>query len=215
MNRKSILDSLKPWVKKPLELIFHADIHFNNGEDFDKRLALISYDNAIEVSISVYLNLHPEQRDGKEYKKEAINHWLKNFHTKIDFFIQELENRKLPIYKNKSDFIHYHKERNEIYHGFHSFVPPIVLLNDIRYASKWVLSILFKLTESDIDNCLDSLSKMINPEQVRSFKPSGARAILEIDPMHEKAILIASLIGGWDEKSKNDNNIIADLLNDF
>lgn len=46
----------KPWVRKAFELLFHAESHFRTGTDYDKRLALISFDNSIEVSISIYLS---------------------------------------------------------------------------------------------------------------------------------------------------------------
>ena len=38
----------KPWANKPFELIIHAEIHFQRGDDYDKRLALISFDNSVE-----------------------------------------------------------------------------------------------------------------------------------------------------------------------
>jgi hypothetical protein len=43
------MSKLKPWAAGPFELIRHADGHLKAGSDFDKRMALISYDNAIEV----------------------------------------------------------------------------------------------------------------------------------------------------------------------
>ncbi len=46
---------LPPWAKGPFELLVHAEGHFIAGEDFDRRIALISFDNAIEVAITTYL----------------------------------------------------------------------------------------------------------------------------------------------------------------
>ena len=64
------MTALKPWTYGPFELILHAEMHRLNGEDFDRRIALISFDNSIEVSITTFLTLNPIQRGGKEYKKE-------------------------------------------------------------------------------------------------------------------------------------------------
>ncbi len=77
---------LKPWVARPFELIFHAEIHYLRGSDYDRRLALISFDNSIEVFISTHLSLHPIQRGNKQYSKEDVEEWMKNYHTKLDFF---------------------------------------------------------------------------------------------------------------------------------
>ena len=44
-------NELEPWKKKPFELIFHAEVHYRRGDDYDRRLALISFDNSIEISI--------------------------------------------------------------------------------------------------------------------------------------------------------------------
>jgi hypothetical protein len=46
---------LKPWMHGPFELIRHADGHLREGDDTDRRIALIGFDNAIEVSIDVYV----------------------------------------------------------------------------------------------------------------------------------------------------------------
>ena len=51
------MSALKPWAKGPFELILHAEIHLRKGDDYDRRLALISFDNSIEVAISTYLSL--------------------------------------------------------------------------------------------------------------------------------------------------------------
>lgn len=39
------------WVYGPFELLVHAELHYLAGKDFDRRMALISFDNAIEVAI--------------------------------------------------------------------------------------------------------------------------------------------------------------------
>ncbi|NLH98004.1 MAG: hypothetical protein GX446_00770 [Chthonomonadales bacterium] len=40
---------LKPWVCGPYELIRHAEGHRAATSDTDRRMALIGYDNAVEV----------------------------------------------------------------------------------------------------------------------------------------------------------------------
>ena len=52
---------LKPWAYGPFEILLHAELHYRVGEDFDRRIAMIGFDNAIEVAITTYLGLHPIQ----------------------------------------------------------------------------------------------------------------------------------------------------------
>lgn len=136
---------LKPWAQGPFELIVHAETHLRDGEDFDRRMALISFDNSIEVSITTYLTLNPIQRNGVEYQREDVDRWLKNYHTKIDFFADELRRRSIPEDIGKSDIIWYHDHRNEQYHGGSRGVPEIRVLNEVRKTSLWVFSVLFSV----------------------------------------------------------------------
>lgn len=46
-----------PWVEGPKELLQHAIDHLSQGNDFDRRVAMISIDNAVELIIKTYLGL--------------------------------------------------------------------------------------------------------------------------------------------------------------
>ena len=76
---------LPPWANGPFELLVHAEGHLLGGEDFDRRIALISFDNAVEVAIATYLTLNPIQRGGRAYPRVDVDRWLNNYHTKLDF----------------------------------------------------------------------------------------------------------------------------------
>jgi hypothetical protein len=76
---------LKPWIRGPFELLHHAELHRSDGSDFDRRMALINYDNAIELCISTYLNLDPKQRSGRGFEREKVAQWLFSYHSKLDF----------------------------------------------------------------------------------------------------------------------------------
>ena len=47
--------SLPPWANDPFERLLNAERHYRNGEDYDRRQALIGYDNVVEVSVKTYL----------------------------------------------------------------------------------------------------------------------------------------------------------------
>ncbi len=46
---------LPAWARGPYELIEHAEGHYHGDTDVDRRIALIGFDNAIEVAITTYL----------------------------------------------------------------------------------------------------------------------------------------------------------------
>lgn len=136
--------TLKPWAEGPFELIFHAEMHLKGNRDFDRRMALISFDNSIEQSIATYLSLHPSQRDGLTFKKEDVLKWSRNFHTQIDFlkhFVEEIRSQQMQT--SQQILIYYHSRRNELYHGGNGMVPRKNDLQGIRGAAKWIFSTLF------------------------------------------------------------------------
>ena len=52
-----------PWTDGPRELIQHAVDHLSLGGDFDRRIAMLNADNAVELIIKTYLGL-PERTRG-------------------------------------------------------------------------------------------------------------------------------------------------------
>ena len=139
---------LKPWARGPFELILHAEIHYRKGDDYDRRLALISFDNSIEVSITTYLSLNPIQRKGKTYRKEDVVRWTVNYHSKLEFFEAEIGERGEVEEVGKDVIVWYHEHRNEQYHGGTRGVPENETLEGIRKAALWVFSVLFEVSNT-------------------------------------------------------------------
>ncbi len=73
------MNALPLWANGPFELLVHAEGHLRRGDDFDRRIALISFDNAIEVSIATYLTLHPIHRGNRSYANVDVEKWLSNY----------------------------------------------------------------------------------------------------------------------------------------
>ncbi len=147
------MSTLKPWALGPFELILHAEMHYRHGEDLDRRIAIVGYDNAIEVAIHTYLSLHPIQRQNRTYPKTDVERWLENFHTKIDFLAIEIANRGLTVICDKADLIWYHEVRNGQYHAGGATIPQERELEGIRKAAFWVFGTLFDVT--DLDSLLE------------------------------------------------------------
>ena len=137
---------LKPWVRDAFELIKHAEEHAQAGSDFDRRMALISFDNAIELSIITYFSLHPDQRDGQKFKEKNLAQWGAGFHGKLKFFkhyVEETLGQSMQV--ELDDMTYYHRLRNELYHSGIGMVPAETDINGIRTAALSVFSTLFKV----------------------------------------------------------------------
>ncbi len=109
--------ALPPWTNGPFELILHAESHRRNGDDFDRRIALITFDDAIEVSVTTYLSLHPIQRGNRTYPKVDVDKWLQDYHSKLDFLDEEIKRRGLAWEVDRAHIVWAHDHRNEQYHG--------------------------------------------------------------------------------------------------
>lgn len=210
---ETVFKTLKPWMIKPFELLFHAEMHIHKGTDYDRRLSLVSFDNSIEVSIATYLTLNPIQRENRSYPRTDVEQWLRNYHSKLDFFFSELTSRGLPPYKGKDEIVWLHGQRNEQYHGSSGGVPSIDTLNGIRQTAIWVFSILYQIP--DVEILLKSAlieSEKSFPEIPQEFTKPKIDGIQQI---HESSLFIASVLGGWNENLQGDNEIIEEITSGF
>jgi hypothetical protein len=146
------MNPLPPWANGPFELLVHAEGHLQTGQDFDRRISLISFDDAIEVAISTYLALHPIQRGNREYKRADVEKWLNNYHSKLDFLSEELATRNLGWKVERGHIVWAHDDRNEQYHGGHKGTPERNCLAIVREAALWIFSVLFD--DADVEKRL-------------------------------------------------------------
>jgi hypothetical protein len=153
---------LKPWAYAPFEVLLHAETHYRAGEDLDRRIAMIGYDNSIEVSITIYLSLYPIQRGNREYASEDVNKWLNSYHSKIGFFFLECASRNLVVIAKEDEILWFHKVRNDQYHVGGATVPQHRELDAVRAAAMEVFSVLFD--EVDVSTLLEEyLAEMTPP----------------------------------------------------
>ena len=209
---------LKPWATRPFELIVHGEVHFRKGSDYDRRLALVSFDNAVEVAVTTYLTLKPIQRSGREYAKKDVEAWLRNYHTKLDFFLGENGKRGLPEHQSKDVIAWYHDQRNEQYHGGSSGVPEQATLDGIRQSSLWVFSVLFEVAnveeilKEEMAKRLPSIPAIPKDLAVPERPTSAHRSL---SPTEEKALAVASLLGQWSESNEADLETAKRLADEF
>lgn len=141
------MSTLTPWALGPFEIILHAEMHYRAGDDLDRRIAIVGFDNAIELAIHTYLSLHPIQRQSRTYPKADVEKWLDNFHSKIEFFINEVVGRGIPVVCDRATFVWYHEVRNGQYHVGGATIPQARELEGIRVAAIWVFSVLFDIAD--------------------------------------------------------------------
>ena len=140
---------LQLWAKGPFELLVHAEGHLINGDDFDRRIALISFDNAVEVAITTYLTLNPMYRSGRSYDKASVDKWLQNYHSKLDFLEAELTKWSLTWHVDRDNIVWCHDHRNEQYHGGRKGTPELDVLYLIREAALWIFSTLYEVADTE------------------------------------------------------------------
>ena len=144
---------MKPWALGPYQLIQHADGHFKEGKDIDRKIAIIGFDNSIELCIDVFVNLHPRFRENYQIKKDDIPKILQNYHTKMDFLDNYLKEKNESIGISVDEIIWYHTLRNELYHSGNGMVPELLIVKNIREGAVKIFEYLFKEKyEEDIDN---------------------------------------------------------------
>jgi hypothetical protein len=144
---------LKPWAYGPFEVLMHAEMHYRVGEDIDRRIAMVGFDNAIEVAITTYLGLHPIQRGNREYPKADVDGWLRNFHTKVDCYFAECQNRSVTPNAKKDEIIWFHDVRNGQYHKGGAAIPQRRELDGVRAAAMEVFGVLFD--QADVEAVLE------------------------------------------------------------
>lgn len=143
------MNTIPPWANVPFQLMVHAETPLLGGDEFDRRIALISFDNAIEAAITTYLTLQPIHRGGRTYSRDDVNKWTKNYHAKLDFFGSELQRRRLSWSVERSHIVWSHHHRNEQYHGGLKGTPEIDVLQIARDAAVWIISILFDISDTE------------------------------------------------------------------
>jgi hypothetical protein len=156
-----MIRSLKPWAYGPFEILLHAEMHYRAAEDFDRRIAMVGFDNAIEVAITTYLNLHPIQRGNRSYQTNDVDKWLHNYHTKIEFFFSECGSRSLTVISRPDEIVWFHEVRNGQYHVGGATVPQRRELDGVRSAALEVFSVLFD--EADTSGLVNEYIAEMNP----------------------------------------------------
>ena len=100
-----------PWAKGIYELLEHGIDHFLNETDFDRRLAIISIDNALELAIKTYISRNLRVFN---IKRKDFNNIKQDFSKLLDLLSRIAPDK---INDNEiSNIEYYHNLRNNLYH---------------------------------------------------------------------------------------------------
>ena len=140
------------WLNSSFHLLIHGELHYTLPEEFDRRLSLISFDNAIESSIACYLKLHPTLRGNREYQREKVRVALQgSYHSKLDFLFEEITVRNGICTITRQEIIYVHDQRDLFYHENPDFIPSNAILTKAREAAFWVFTFLFEIADLEAE----------------------------------------------------------------
>ena len=105
----------KTWASGALELLQHAYSHIEQKSAFDKRMAFISIDNCVEVSIRTFLAL-PHSISDVRISKSEIDAVGESF-PKLVALLKARAPDRLSGLDDIADIEHYHRIRNILYHN--------------------------------------------------------------------------------------------------
>jgi hypothetical protein len=82
----------KTWASGAVELLRHAHSHINLESAFDRRIAFISIDNAIETMIRTFLAL-PKSKSGISVSRKQVEEAEKSFPLLLEMFWSNVGSR--------------------------------------------------------------------------------------------------------------------------
>ncbi len=104
-----------PWTDGPRELIQHAVDHLGQGGDFDRRIAMISIDNAVELMIKTYLGLPKRARKTQGPSRRELETASESFPSLLDLLQTHAADKIVGL--GLDDIEWYHRIRNQLYHS--------------------------------------------------------------------------------------------------
>ena len=141
----------KPWTAGPRELLNHAFEHLAKGKPFDFRIAMISIDNAVELTIKTYLGLPKRVRGSVGPPLKRLQETGSSFPALLDL-LEEFASEKLDGI-DLGDIEVYHRLRNTLYHEGHGITVDPEYVDSYLQIAKVLLNNLLGLElEKDKSN---------------------------------------------------------------
>jgi hypothetical protein len=113
---------MKPWMEGPSELLEHAIDHLSHGSAFDLRIALISIDSAVELTIKTFLGLPRRVRGTPGPWRRRLQEASNSFPDLIDLLEEHAPEKIDGIELGEIEW--YHRLRNTMYHDGNGITVP-------------------------------------------------------------------------------------------
>jgi len=105
----------KPWTDGPRELLQHAVDHLAHDGDFDRRIAMISVDNAVELMVKTHLGLPRRARGGGGPSRKELEEASETFPALLDLLDRHDSDKITGL--SLDDIEWFHRIRNQLYHS--------------------------------------------------------------------------------------------------
>lgn len=103
----------QPWSSGPGEILQHGLSLLKRDTDVDRRLAMLSIDNAVELMIKTFLGL-PKRVTGLTISRKRYDEFSESFPNLLDALHEFAGDRAAGI--NLGEIEWYHRLRNQLYH---------------------------------------------------------------------------------------------------
>lgn len=133
----------KTWASGALELLKHADSHIEFDSAFDKRIAFISIDNCVEVSIRSFLAM-PKSKSGINVSRSEHDAASGSFPKLLELLVARAPDRLSGL--DTADIEHFHRIRNTLYHEGTGLSVDEQYLRAYRSIADILMQNLFKIT---------------------------------------------------------------------
>jgi hypothetical protein len=104
-----------PWSEGPRELLQHAVNHIAQDGDFDRRIAMISIDNAVELMIKTFLGLPRRKLGTKGPTRKQLEEASNSFPSLLDLLEEFAGDKLTGVSLDEIEW--YHRIRNQLYHS--------------------------------------------------------------------------------------------------
>lgn len=102
------------WTSGAIELLRHAGGHVKLDTAFDKRIAFISIDNAVEITVKTYLLLPKQFFGTNRPSRKELDECNNGFTSYLSLLFKYADEKLIGI--DPGDIEHYHRIRNTLYH---------------------------------------------------------------------------------------------------
>ncbi len=131
-----------PWSEGPKELLQHAVDHLSQDGDFDRRIAMISIDNAVELMIKTYLGLPKRKTRGRRPSRKELEDSSNSFPSLLDLIEKYADEKLTGVSLDEIEW--YHRIRNQLYHSGNGITVEVARVQTYLSLSKTLFQNLFE-----------------------------------------------------------------------